>query len=281
MMITIKTGYRSARVAPLAIAFCSIALASSARAEVQSREIEYKQGSTVLQGFAAWDDDIHHKRPGVLVVHEWWGHNQHARNQALRLARAGYVAFALDMFGKGKVTTHPADAQAFTAEATKDPKLEKARFDAALAQLKKIPEVDSTKLAAIGYCFGGGVVLDMLRLGAKLGAVATFHGALASKLHAKKGIKSRILVMTGGDDAFVPAEQVTALQKEMGDAGAQVEVKIYPGVKHAFTNPDAAKAGMPALAYDASADNDSWQALLKFLSQTFGAINPPQPAPAK
>lgn len=277
MMTT--TACRIVRIAPLAIVLCSIALARSARAEVQSREIEYKQGSTVLQGFAAWDDDIHQKRPGVLVVHEWWGHNQHARNQALRLAKAGYVGFALDMFGKGKVTTHPADAQGFVAEATKDPQLEKARFDAALAQLKKLPQVDPAKLAAIGYCFGGGVVLDMVRQGAKFGAVATFHGSLASKLQAKKGIKARILVMTGEADSFVPAEQVAAFKKEMSDAGAQVEVKTYPGVKHAFTNPDAAKAGMPALAYDAAADSDSWQALLKLLAQTFGAINPSRGAP--
>jgi len=147
------TAHRIIRIAGLAIVFCSTVLARSARAEVQSQEIEYKQGSTVLQGFAAWDDDIHQKRPGILVVHEWWGHNQHARNQALRLARAGYVAFALDMFGKGKVTTHPADAQGFVAEATKDPQLEKARFDAALAQLKKLPQVDSGKVGAIGYCY--------------------------------------------------------------------------------------------------------------------------------
>jgi dienelactone hydrolase len=274
--MTTATVYRTVLTTPLAIALClTAALPRSARAEIQSQEIEYKQGSTVLQGFVAWDDDSHQKRPGVLVVHEWWGHNQHARNQALRLAKAGYVAFALDMFGKGKVTTHPEDAQAFVAEATKDPQQEKARFDAALSRLKKLPQVDPSKLAAIGYCFGGGVVLDMVRQGEKLAAVATFHGSLASKLHAKKGIKPRILVMTGADDSFVPAEQVAAFTKEMTDAGAQVEVVTYPGAKHSFTNPDAAKAGMPALAYNATADHDSWQALLKLLAQTFGQANPP------
>jgi len=126
------------------------------RADIKTREIEYRVGETVLQGFIAWDDAAPGKRPGVLVVHEWWGHNQHARNQARRLAEAGYVGFALDMYGKGKTTTHPQDAQAFATEATKDPAVEAARFNAAMAELKRDPHVDSTRLAAIGYCFGGG-----------------------------------------------------------------------------------------------------------------------------
>src|SRR6185436_9432187 len=125
----------------------------------------YKQGATELSGFAAWDDSHKGKRPGVLVVHEWWGHNQHARNQALRLAKAGYVAFALDMYGKGKLATHPKDAQAFMGELMKDPDLLMARFHAGLAALKADPHVDATKVAAIGYCFGGAVVLGAARAG--------------------------------------------------------------------------------------------------------------------
>src|SRR6185369_11606332 len=132
-------------------------------------------------------------RPGVLVVHEWWGHNEHAREQAKRLAKAGYVGFALDMYGKGKVATHPEDAKAFMAEATKDPETVKARFDAARALLAEQPQVDGKKVAAIGYCFGGNVVLRMAEAGEDLAAVGTFHGALPPPPEKDQKVKARIL----------------------------------------------------------------------------------------
>jgi dienelactone hydrolase len=237
-------------------------------ATIKTREIEYRQGETVLQGFVAWDDAARGRRPGVLVVHEWWGHNEHARNQARRLAEAGYVAFALDMYGKGKVTTHPQDAQAFVAEVTKDPAVLAARFNAALEQLKRDPHVDTTRLAAIGYCFGGAVVLGMARGGADLAAVVTFHGALATTSPAQPGkVKARILVLAGGADPFVPPEQLEAFKREMQAAGARFEVITYPGAKHGFTNPGAAQYGMPQLAYDAAADRGSWAAMLKLFKE--------------
>src|SRR5213079_3451062 len=221
-------------------------------ATVKTRELEYRQGETVLQGFIAWDDAQRGKRPGVLVVHEWWGHNEHARNQARRLAEAGYVGFALDMYGKGKVTTHPQDAQAFVNEVTKDPAVLAARFNAALEQLKRDPHVDTTRLAAIGYCFGGAVVLDMARAGAPLAAVVTFHGALVTKAPAQPGtVKARVLVLTGGAVPFVPPEQIEAFKREMQAAGARFEVIVYPGAKHGFTNPTASQYGMEQLAYNA------------------------------
>ena len=241
---------------------------SAGSATVKTREIEYRQGDTVLQGFIAWDDAARGKRPGVLVVHEWWGHNEHARNQARRLAEAGYVGFALDMYGKGKVTTHPQDAQAFASEATKDPAVVVARFNAALEQLKRDPHVDTTRIAAIGYCFGGAVVLDMARAGAPMAAVVTFHGALATKTPAQPGkIKARVLVLAGGADPFVPPEQIDAFKREMQAAGARFEVVVYPGAKHGFTNPNAGQYGMPQLAYDAQADRESWAAMLKLFKE--------------
>jgi dienelactone hydrolase len=244
------------------------------RATIKTREVEYRQGDTVLQGLVAWDDALPGKRPGVLVVHEWWGLNEHARNQARRLAEAGYVGFALDLYGKGKVATHPQDAQAFVAEATKDPGVVAARFNAALEQLKRDPHVDPARIAAIGYCFGGAVALDMARAGADLAAVVTFHGALATKTPAQPGkVKARILVLTGAADPFVPPEQVAAFEREMKGAGAQVEVVSYPGAKHGFTNPEAAQHGMSQLAYDPAADRQSWAALLKLLNDVF-----PRPA---
>ncbi len=253
------------------LAMAAVLLSLAPRSvKVKTRELEYRQDGTVLQGFIAWDDAGRGKRPGVLVVHEWWGHNEHARNQARRLAEAGYVGFALDMFGKGKVTTHPQEAQAFVSEVTKDPAVLAARFNAALDQLKRDPHVDPRRIAAIGYCFGGAVVLDMARAGADLAAVVTFHGALATKTPAQPGkVKARVLVLAGDADPFVPPEQVEAFKREMQAAGARFEVVTFPGAKHGFTNPDAGKFGMDALAYDAAADRESWAAMLKLLKEVW------------
>src|SRR5205823_3969829 len=185
-------------------------------ATVKTRELEYRQGATLLQGFVAWDDAARGRRPGVLVVHEWWGHNEHARYQAKRLAEAGYVGFALDMYGKGKVTTHPQDAQGFMNEVKKDPAVIPARFHAALELLKQDPHVSADQIAAIGYCFGGSVVLGEARSGADLDAVVSFHGALATKSPAEPGrVRARVLVLTGAADPFVPKEQVAAFTQEM------------------------------------------------------------------
>jgi dienelactone hydrolase len=257
------------RLAPLA---ATLLLAPAITfAEVQTKEITYKQGETELSGFFAWDAQAKGKQPGVIVVHEWWGHNEHARNQAIRLAKAGYVGFALDMYGKGKLTTHPADAQAFATEATKDPQLVKARFLAALDVLKKDPHVDPERVAAIGYCFGGGIVLAMARQGVDLDAVVSFHGSIATQQPAAAGaVKARLLVLNGADDGFVTAEQIAAFKKEMTAAHAKFEFVNLPHAKHSFTNPDADKVGMPALAYNADADKASWDAMLKLFGEVFG-----------
>ena len=257
--------------ATLAFAAAGLALAGIARADVKTKAIEYRQGDTPLQGFLAWDTSAKGKRPGVLVIHEWWGENEHARNQAVRLAKAGYIGFALDMYGKGKVATHPEDAQAFMQEVTKDPAVIRARFDAAMAVLKAQPQVDASRVGVVGYCFGGGVALQMAREGADVAALATFHGALAPHgERARKGsVKPRILVAAGGADPMVPKEQVRAFEQEMKDAGARFEVITYPNAKHSFTNPDAGKAGMDALAYDAAADRESWKAAMKMFGQVF------------
>jgi dienelactone hydrolase len=245
--------------------------AATAFGAVKTREVDYKQNGTTLKGLIAWDDAQTGKRPGVLVVHEWWGLNEHARNAARRLAEAGYVALAVDMYGDGKVTTHQHDAEALMSAVMKDPAVEAARFNAALAQLKQDPHVDPEKIAAIGYCFGGAVVLDMARAGADLDVVVSFHGLLSTKTPAQKGkVKARILVLTGDADPFNPPEQVEAFKKEMQAAGANFQVISYPGARHGFTNPDAAKYGMAALAYDATADKQSWAEMLKLLKQVFG-----------
>lgn len=248
-----------------ALTLAMLAVATGATAAIQTKEIEYRHGETTLQGYLAWDDAARGARPGVLVVHEWWGHNDHARRQAERLAKAGYVGFALDMFGKGKVTTHPADAQGFVQETLAQAGVAEARFAAALEQLKSQVTVDRERVAAIGYCFGGGVVLEMARSGADLDAVASFHGSIGTRTPAQKGkVKAQVLVMTGAADPFVPEEQVMAFEKEMKDAAVRHQVIRYPGAKHGFTNPDAGTYGMEQLRYDADADAKSWDAMLKF-----------------
>jgi dienelactone hydrolase len=240
-------------------------------AEVATKEVTYKQGDTELQGFLAWDGEAKKRQPGVIVVHEWWGHNQHARNQAIRLAKSGYVGFALDMYGKGKVTTHPETAQAFASEATKDPQLVKARFLAALDLLKQDPHVDPERIAAIGYCFGGAIALGMARQGVDLDAVVTFHGALATQQPAAPGaVKARLLILTGADDPMIGPDQVEAFKKEMTAAGANFEVVPLEHAKHSFTNPDADKVGMAALGYNAEADKASWEQMLKLFAEVFG-----------
>ena len=259
-------------VALLAAVAAALLAPSTTPAKVRTRPVTYQQGDTQLKGVLAWDDSAKGKRPGVLVIHEWWGQNEHARRQAVRLAKAGYVGFALDMYGDGKVAKHPDDAQRFMQEAVKDPAVVKARFDAALALLKEQKTVDPERIGAVGYCFGGAVALGMARGGADLDAVATFHGALAPNgPPAQPGqVKPRILVATGGADPMVPQDQVDAFREEMKAAGASVEIVTYPAAKHSFTNPDAAKAGMPALAYDAFADRESWKAAMAMFREVFG-----------
>jgi len=252
----------------LALALCA---ALPAGAELKTREVVYKQGETELQGYFAWDDAAPGKRPGVVVVHEWWGHNAHARHQAERLAREGYVAFALDMYGKGKVTTHPADAQAFATEAASNLGVLTARFEAALAQLEAHPSVDPERIAALGYCFGGSVVLGMARAGADLDAVVTFHAGIApvGPPAGPGTVKARLLVLNGADDAMVTQEQLAAFRKEMEDAKARFEIVNLPGARHSFTNPDADKVGIPNLAYSAEADARSWAAMKAMLAEVF------------
>lgn len=243
-------------------------LATASHAAVHSRVVEYEAGGVPLRGYLAWNDAAKGRQPGVIVVHEWWGHNAHARHAADKLASAGYVAFALDMYGKGKVTTHPDSAQAFAAEAMKDAEAIPTRFDAALAQLKADPRVDTTRIGAIGYCFGGAVVLGMARAGENLKAVGTFHGALATQHPAQPGkVKAKLLIQTGGADPMVTADVVAAFEKEMTAAGANFRIITYPGAKHSFTNPRADSSGVPGLAYNASADQKSWAELLKFFKK--------------
>lgn len=238
---------------------------------LKERKVEYKSGDVVLQGYLAYDDAVQGKRPAVLVVHEWWGHNEHARNSARKLARAGFVGFALDMYGKGKLATHPKDASAMSGAVRKNFGVMQARFDAARDFLSKQPNVDAARIGVIGYCFGGGVALDMARAGENLPAVVTFHGVLGTDHPAQRGkVKSQILVLTGADDPFVPKAQVDGFKKEMKAADVKFKVISYPGAKHSFTNPAATATGKKfnlPLAYNAEADKESWAEAQRFLKR--------------
>lgn len=247
--------------------------APAAWAEVKGREVVYKGGGVTMKGYLAWDDKIKGKRPGVLVVHEWWGHNDYSRRRAMMLAEMGYTALAVDMYGDGKTAQHPDDAGKFSGEVGKNKPAAKARFDAARKLLQKDKTVDPGKIAAIGYCFGGSVVLDMARMGEPLAAVASFHGGLATDTPAQAGkVKAKIAVFTGADDPMAPQSQVDGFRQEMDKAKVNYKVVSYPGVKHSFTNPAAdeygKKFGLP-LAYNAEADKDSWAQTASFLSEAF------------
>jgi dienelactone hydrolase len=256
----------------LCLAFILFAY-SNASAKVSGREVEYRAGDTVLKGYLAEDTALKGKRPVVLVVHEWWGLNDYARKRASMLAELGYVAFAVDMYGDGKTARHPEDAAKFASEAVKNNVVSEARFNAALDFIKQQPLVDPTRIAAIGYCFGGGVVLHMARQGADLKGVVSFHGSLATDSPAKVGaVKARVLVFSGEADKMIPPEQVAAFKEEMTKAGASFRFVGYPGVMHSFTNPDAdiyAKKFNLPIAYDRKADRDSWAQAKKFLKEIF------------
>jgi dienelactone hydrolase len=209
----------------------------------------------------------------VLVVHEWWGQNEYARKRARMLAALGYTALAVDMYGNGKVVDNPDDAGRLAGEVYKNMPMAKARFEAAMQLLRKQPTVQADELAAYGYCFGGGIALNMARMGEDLKGVASFHGGLGTGSPAQPGmIKARIISFSGDADPSIPADKVAAFKQEMEHAGADYRVVIYPGAKHAFTNPDAdvmgKKFNLP-IAYNAKADKDSWQQATMFLREVF------------
>jgi dienelactone hydrolase len=241
--------------------------------KVVGKTVEYSARETILKGYIAYDDTVKGKRPGILVVHEWWGLNDYIRKRADMLAELGYTALALDMYGEGKIAAHPKDAGKFSSELMKNFGVAKARFIAAEEFLKKDPTVDPGKIGAIGYCFGGGVVLNMAVQGADLKGAVSFHGSLALVQPPKLNeVRAKILVLHGGSDKFVTSEQIETFKIQMKTAGASYNFIVYPDAVHAFTNPDATENGkkfnMP-IAYNAQADHASWEEMKKFFKEIF------------
>jgi dienelactone hydrolase len=242
------------------------------QAALVGKEVSYRDGETVMKGYLAWDDAVTGKRPGILVVHEWWGHNAYARKRADMLARLGYTALAVDMYGDGKTAEHPEDAGKFETAVRQDLAMMQARFNAARDYLNSHETVDPEKNAAIGYCFGGSVVLSMARAGADLDGVVSFHGSLGGLPPVADKVTARVLVANGADDPFNSAESIAMFRKDMDLSGADYEFINYPGARHSFTNPDAdafgRKFGLP-LEYNAEVDKASWQAMQDFFVKIF------------
>ncbi len=256
----------------LACALATLFFSFPLRASIKTQEVTYSAGDTTMKGFLAWDDAISGKRPGVLIVHEWWGLNDYTRSRAKQLAELGYTSLAVDMYGDGKAADHPKDAGAFAASVMKDPQVALARLQAAMDVLKSQPTVDPERIAAIGYCMGGAIVLNAARQGFDLDAVASFHGSLGALLPIKKPIKAKVLVCHGEADSFIPPEKVASFKEEMKEAGADFKFVSYPGAKHGFSNPASDESGKKFgidIAYNPGADTESWKELQAFLEAVF------------
>jgi dienelactone hydrolase len=256
------------------LAILSLSLFSfQLQADIITKVIDYSDGDISMKGYLAYDDSIKGKRPGIIVVHEWWGHNDYAKKRARMLAELGYHAIALDMYGNGKTAAHPKDASKFSGSVKKNMAVAEKRFMAAYNALQKQSNVDKSKIAAIGYCFGGGIVLEMARRGVDLDAVVSFHGSLGTNKKAVKGkIKADVLVLNGQADPFVKKEAIAALKNEMEAANVNFKFVNYLGAKHAFTNPGADKYGLKfkiPLAYNAAADKKSWIEMKTLLNKVF------------
>jgi len=240
--------------------------------KIKAEDISYIAGDSTMNSFIAYDENTDKKRPGVLILPEWWGLNDYIKGRARQLAELGYIALAVDLYGYGKTAVTPDSAMKLASPFYKDPHIAKTRFDAALDKLKTYPQTDVHNIAAIGYCFGGAQVLNMARLGEDVKGVVSFHGGLLGVPANKDLLKAKILVCHGEADQLVKPEEVKAFRKQMDSIGAGYTLKTYPGAGHAFSNPGATAIGqkfnMP-VAYNAAADTASWKEMIVFFDKIF------------
>ena len=240
--------------------------------KLKEENVSYKLDSVTMNGFIVYDENMEGKRPAVLVVHEWWGLNEYAKRRARELAGLGYIAMAVDMYGNGQQADNPELAGKLSGPFYQDPAMAKARFDAAVNKLKEYRQVDTEKMAGIGYCFGGGMLLNFARMGEALKGVVSFHGSLMGTPADKNLLKAKLLVLHGNDDQFVTPGEVEAFKKQMDSIGAAYTFKSYPGATHAFSNPDATAMGQKfkiPIAYNAPADTASWNEMKTFFTGLF------------
>jgi dienelactone hydrolase len=240
------------------------------QAKVQSKAVPYMYGETAFEGFLAWDDSIEGKRPGILVVHEWWGLNDYARSRAEQLAALGYVALAVDMYGKGKVTTHPEQAGEWAKLTTGNVDEWLGRAQAGLKVLQADPHVDPTRLAAIGYCFGGATVMQLVYGGAPVKGVVSFHGSLPlpSQAHPIHN-SAKVLIAHGASDPFLTADHLEQFKAALDNAEIDWQIIQYGGAQHSFSNPSANQYGMKGVQYQMQADQRSWMHMQQFFNELF------------
>ena len=238
---------------------------------LKEENITYTGDSVTMNGFVVYDDNIKGIRPAIIVVHEWWGLNDYAKMRARELAKLGYIAMAIDMYGDGKQADNPELAGQLATPFYTNPQMAQRRFDAALEKIKTYGQTDVNNIGAIGYCFGGTQVLNMANLGEDLKAVVSFHGGLQVVTPDKSTLKAHILVCHGGADPFVPQEQVDQFRKQMDSVGAVYVFKTYEGSTHAFTNPNATAMGekfnLP-IKYNPVADTASWNDMKDFFEKS-------------
>jgi len=247
-----------------------ISIGGTAASKVKTMPVEYKEGTTVLEGYLAYDDAAKGKLPGVLVVHAWMGIDDNAKQRAEMLAGMGYVAFVADIYGKGVRPKDRDEASKQAGTYKKDRALMRKRVNAGLAALLARKEVDASKTAAIGYCFGGTTVLELARSGAKVAGVVSFHGGLDSPAPADgKNIKTKVLVLHGGSDKGISDADKLAFEKELTDAKVDWQLVEYGGAVHCFTHKDAGNDPSKGCAYDAHADTRSWAAMKAFFDEIF------------
>ena len=240
---------------------------------IQTETVLYSANGTNLRGYFAYDDSVTGERPGVIVVHEWWGLNDYIKSRARQIAELGYNALAIDMFGDGNVADNPDEAGAQMNAVLNDMEAGTARIKAGFETLHEHARVDGSRIAAIGYCFGGAVALHMARIGMPLKGVVSFHGSLGSFHKPAAGeVQAKVLVCHGAADQFITQAEVDDFKAEMDAAGADYEFIVYDGALHGFTSKEADQNGKKyalPLAYDAAADQGSWQAMVALFEKVF------------
>lgn len=244
--------------------------AINASAQIHTEYVIYNDGDVVLEGYIAYDESFAGKRPGVLIVHEWTGINDYTLQRSRQLAEMGFFAFAADIYGKGIRPSTPEEAGKQASVYKNDRQLMRKRINLALDEISKQSFVDSEKISAIGYCFGGTVVLELARSGADVKGVVSFHGNLDTpNLSDANNIKTKVLVLHGADDPYVPEEQLKTFEKEMRDAKVDWQLVSYGGAVHSFTNPGAGNDNSKGAAYNEKADKRSWEAMKSFFNEIF------------
>jgi dienelactone hydrolase len=239
-------------------------------AAIKTAPVEYQAGDVTMEGYVAYDDAAKSPQPGIMIVPDWMGLRQFAKDKAEQLAKEGYVAFAVDVYGKGVRPKDVKEAGQFATKYKDDRNLLRSHMKAAYDQFVQMKEVDPKKVVVMGYCFGGTAALELARSGAPLVGTATFHGGLSTPTpQDAKNIKGPVLVMHGGDDPFVNAQEVAAFKQEMKNANVNLTFVVYPGAVHAFTNPEAGNDNSKGAAYNKDADKKSWAEFEKFLKKVF------------